>query len=77
MPAKPENRLVSLVLQFKNWQKVGDIQLSENTEGMGSGENYGKILCPHIGPADRGVRLREGMVINIEPMINIGMPETR
>jgi methionyl aminopeptidase len=34
-------------------------------------------FVPHIGPADRGVRLREGMVINIEPMINLGKPDTR
>lgn len=34
-------------------------------------------FVPHIGPADRGAILREGMVINIEPMINIGKPSTR
>jgi methionyl aminopeptidase len=34
-------------------------------------------FIPHIGPADRGPMLREGMVINIEPMINIGEPDTR
>lgn len=34
-------------------------------------------FVPHIGPADRGAILREGMVINIEPMINIGKPNTR
>lgn len=34
-------------------------------------------FIPHIGPADRGAILREGMVINIEPMINIGKPDTR
>lgn len=34
-------------------------------------------FVPHIGPADRGAILREGMVINIEPMINIGKPDTR
>ncbi|MDF2721027.1 MAG: map1 [Paenibacillus sp.] len=27
---------------------------------------------PHYGPPNRGVRLKEGMVITIEPMINIG-----
>lgn len=34
-------------------------------------------FIPHIGPADRGAILREGMVINIEPMLNIGKPDTR
>jgi methionyl aminopeptidase len=27
---------------------------------------------PHYGPAGRGLRLKEGMVITIEPMINVG-----
>lgn len=34
-------------------------------------------FIPHIGPAERGALLREGMVLNLEPMINIGKPETR
>lgn len=34
-------------------------------------------FVPHIGPADKGAQLREGMVINIEPMINIGKSQTR
>jgi methionyl aminopeptidase len=34
-------------------------------------------FVPHIGPANRGAIMREGMVLNIEPMINIGKPDTR
>ena len=34
-------------------------------------------FIPHIGPKNRGPLLRAGMVINIEPMINIGKPNTR
>ncbi len=34
-------------------------------------------FIPHIGPKKRGPILRAGMVINIEPMINIGKPNTR
>lgn len=30
---------------------------------------------PNYGQRDRGVRLREGMVLAIEPMVNVGMPE--
>jgi len=46
------------------------------------GHGIGRTLwedpfIPHIGPAERGAMLREGMVINIEPMINIGKPDTR
>lgn len=30
---------------------------------------------PHVGKAGTGLRLREGMVITIEPMVNLGGPE--
>jgi methionyl aminopeptidase len=30
---------------------------------------------PHVGKAGMGLRLREGMVITVEPMINLGGPE--
>ena len=30
---------------------------------------------PHVGKAGRGLRLRAGMVITVEPMINLGAPE--
>ena len=46
--------------------------------GHGIGrELWEEPFIPHIGPANRGAVLREGMVINIEPMINIGRAETR
>jgi methionyl aminopeptidase len=31
----------------------------------------------HVGPRGKGFRLREGMAITIEPMINLGRPEVR
>ncbi len=32
---------------------------------------------PNYGPPGRGLRLREGMVLAIEPMVNVGRPGTR
>jgi methionyl aminopeptidase len=32
---------------------------------------------PHVGPAGTGPKLRAGMVITIEPMVNLGRPEVR
>ncbi|MET1000212.1 MAG: M24 family metallopeptidase, partial [Acidimicrobiia bacterium] len=32
---------------------------------------------PNHGPAGRGLRLREGLVIAIEPMVNVGAAATR
>lgn len=34
-------------------------------------------FVPHFGSADRGAIMREGLVLNIEPMINKGGPDTR
>jgi methionyl aminopeptidase len=46
--------------------------------GHGIGrELWEEPFVPHIGPADRGALMREGLVINIEPMINTGEPDTR
>jgi methionyl aminopeptidase len=46
--------------------------------GHGIGQNlWEEPFIYHIGPAERGPKLQAGMVINIEPMINIGGPETR
>ena len=44
--------------------------------GIGK-ELWEEPFVPHIGPANRGPIMQEGMVLNIEPMINIGGPETR
>lgn len=46
------------------------------------GHGIGKRLhedpqVPNFGSRDRGVRLREGMVLAIEPMVNAGAPEVR
>ncbi len=45
--------------------------------GHGIGRNlWEDPFVPHIGPAERGATMKEGMVLNIEPMINIGKPDT-
>ena len=46
--------------------------------GHGIGrELWEEPFIPHIGPAARGPRIQVGMVLNIEPMVNIGRAETR
>jgi len=45
--------------------------------GHGIGrELWEEPFIPHIGPATRGPRIKVGMVLNIEPMINIGRADT-
>ena len=46
--------------------------------GHGIGrELWEEPFVPHIGPPDRGPIMQAGLVLNIEPMINIGGAETR
>ncbi len=66
--------------------RIGDI--GHAIESYVEGEGYGVVrdfighgigptihedpMVPHYGEAGKGLRLREGMVITIEPMVNIG-----
>ncbi|WP_232697848.1 type I methionyl aminopeptidase [Brevibacillus daliensis] len=66
--------------------RIGDIShaIQKFAEGRGysvvrdfTGHGIGKSMhedpyVPHYGPAGKGVRLKEGMVLTIEPMLNVG-----
>ena len=66
--------------------RIGDIgaAIQEYAEGLGYGvvrdlvghgvgpTMHGEPMVPHYGTKGRGLRLREGMVLTIEPMINTG-----
>jgi methionyl aminopeptidase len=46
--------------------------------GHGIGrEMHAPPTIVHVGPPGTGLRLREGMAVTIEPMINLGRPEVR
>jgi methionyl aminopeptidase len=69
--------------------RLGDVSAAIQTHAEGRqfsvvrdfvGHGIGKRLhedpqVPNFGQADRGIRLREGMVLAIEPMLNAGGPE--
>lgn len=71
--------------------RLGDVSaaVQEKVEGEGFsvvrdfvGHGIGRRLheepqVPNFGTRDRGVRLRAGMVLAIEPMVNAGRPEVR
>jgi methionyl aminopeptidase len=75
--------------QVQVGQRLGDVSaaIQERVEREGFsvvrefvGHGIGKRLheepqVPNFGKADRGVRLREGMVLAIEPMVNAGVPD--
>jgi len=71
--------------------RLGDVSatVQENVERAGFsvvrdfvGHGIGRRLheepqVPNFGSRDRGIRLRAGMVLAIEPMVNAGRPEVR
>lgn len=77
------------VAQARVGNRLGDISaaVQERVEREGFsvvrefvGHGVGRRLhedppVPNYGVRDRGVRLREGMVLAIEPMVNVGGPE--
>lgn len=74
------------IAQAKVGNRIGDIgaAIQEYAEGLGYGvvedlvghgvgpTMHEEPMVPHYGRAGRGLRLKEGMVLTIEPMINTG-----
>jgi methionyl aminopeptidase len=76
--SKPGNRIGMIGAVIQNYAESKGYSVVREYGGHGIGQElWEDPFIPHIGPADRGPRLQEGMVINIEPMINMGRPETR
>jgi len=72
------NRIGVIGATIQNYAESRGFSVVREYGGHGIGQNlWEEPFIPHIGPADRGPHLQEGMVINIEPMINMGRPETR
>ena len=66
------------VQQFKRLAEGKGYSVVREYGGHGIGrELWEEPFVPHIGPADMGALMREGLVINIEPMINSGRADTR
>jgi len=86
-----EESLQEGIRQVAVGKRIGDISaaIQEHVERAGFsvvrefvGHGIGKRLhedpqVPNFGARDRGVRLRAGMVLAIEPMVNAGGPEVR
>jgi methionyl aminopeptidase len=84
-----EKSLYDGIDQLYEGKRLGDLgaAVQKAAEGAGYsvvrafvGHGIGKRLheeppVPNYGEPDRGLRLREGMVLAIEPMVNIGGPE--
>jgi methionyl aminopeptidase len=82
--------LVAAIDQMVRGNRVSDVghAVQELAEGAGFqvvreyvGHGIGTAMheepqIPNYGPPGRGLKLKEGMVLAIEPMVNAGGPET-
>jgi methionyl aminopeptidase len=74
----PGNRLGEIGATIQEYAEKNGYSVVREYGGHGIGrELWEEPFVPHIGPANRGPILKAGMVLNIEPMLNIGKPFTR
>ena len=74
----PGNRLGAIGAAIQSYAEAKGYSVVREYGGHGIGrELWEEPFVPHIGPADRGPILKVGMVLNIEPMLNMGKPYTK
>jgi methionyl aminopeptidase len=74
----PGNHIGAIGASIQKYAENRGYSVVREYGGHGIGrELWEEPFVPHIGPAENGALIREGLVINIEPMINIGKPDTR
>lgn len=71
--AKDGNRIGDIAHAIQSYAESLGYSVVRQFVGHGIGQKIHELpQVPHFGTAGHGTRLREGMVITIEPMINIG-----
>jgi methionyl aminopeptidase len=74
----PGNHIGAIGAAIQEFAESNGYSVVREYGGHGIGRSlWEEPFVPHIGPADRGPVMKPGLVINIEPMINLGQPETR
>jgi methionyl aminopeptidase len=67
------NRIGDISHAIQTYAQAQGYSVVRDFTGHGIGEEmHEEPYVPHFGPPGRGQRLKEGMVITIEPMLNIG-----
>ncbi|NQF16905.1 type I methionyl aminopeptidase [Brevibacillus sp. HB1.3] len=67
------NRIGDISHAIQTYAQAEGYSVVRDFTGHGIGqEMHEEPFVPHFGPPGRGQRLKEGMVITIEPMLNIG-----
>jgi methionyl aminopeptidase len=74
--ARPGRRLGDLSAAIQERVEAAGFSVVREFVGHGIGRRlHEEPQVPNFGQRDRGIRLREGMVLAIEPMVNAGRPE--
>ena len=74
--ARPGRRLGDVSSAIQTHAESAGFSVVRDFVGHGIGKRlHEDPQVPNFGQADRGIRLREGMVLAIEPMLNAGGPE--
>lgn len=72
------NRLGDISYAIQSYAEAEGYAVVRDFCGHGIGkEMHEDPKVPHYGPKGKGPKLKEGMVITIEPMLNIGVYDTR
>ncbi len=76
--ALPGNRLFDISATIQNCVEEAGFSVVRDFVGHGIGrELHEPPQVPNFGTPGRGVRLKKGMVLAIEPMVNAGRPDVR
>lgn len=76
--AKAGNKLFDISHAIQNYVESYGYSVVREFVGHGIGRNlHEEPQVPNFGPKGKGVTLKEGMVLAIEPMINVGGPGVR
>ena len=76
--AKPGNRIGDISSKLQDGAETAGFSVLQNFAGHGIGRNLHEAPeVPCMGLAGRGLRLRPGMVLAIETMVNVGLPDVQ
>jgi len=76
--AQPGNRLGDIGAAVQEYVEAAGFSVVREFVGHGIGTRlHEEPQVPNFGARGHGAKLREGMVLAIEPMVNYGKPETR
>ena len=76
--AVPDARLGDISAAVQEWAEANGFSVVREYVGHGVGRDlHEDPSIPNYGTAGRGVRLRSGMTLAIEPMINVGVYEVK